>query len=287
MSDQKPYVVYYHAGCSDGFGAAWAAWKTLGNTLPYGCMEFVPWVYGRSYDRIQKPDAERYYFLDCAPDLETYRRLTESYGKEVYVIDHHATAIRTLGGWSKRGMLDVTRSGAVLAWKFFHPTEPIPKLLQYVQDRDLWHHDLEDTQQINAYIDSLEFKFEEWDYTDGVLGHEAGREKIFQAGHAIWSYQRKEIERIVGKTHVRMIQSGKDLPCEIHCVNTSTLTSQVCHAILDKYPSAQIAGAYWMDCNTEVWSLRSRMGGTDVARFAEGLGGGGHPCSAGFRRPRP
>ena len=32
---KKPVIVFYHERCSDGFGAAWAAWKKFGARAAY------------------------------------------------------------------------------------------------------------------------------------------------------------------------------------------------------------------------------------------------------------
>jgi len=43
-------------------------------------------------------------------------------------------------------------SGAVLAWQYFMPNEPVPDLLRYVEDQDLWNWKLPHSDAVNAAI---------------------------------------------------------------------------------------------------------------------------------------
>lgn len=266
-------IVFYHGGCSDGFGAAWAAKRS--NTIS-SLATYVPFVYGRRHDAIQNADRDLYYFLDCSPTIDDYDRLTQSFGRTIIVIDHHETALKNLQG-KPNVHLDMTRSGAVLSWKYFRPNQDIPPILRYVQDRDLWHHDLPDTYAINAYINAQQFNYEVWDNVNHMLEYD--RDKVVSLGGAVQDFQNREIEKLLSKVHTREL-----LGQPVLCVNTSTLPSELCHAILDKYPTCDVAGSYWTDGNIEFWSLRSRTGGVNVATLSEKFGGGGHPSSAGFRR---
>ena len=65
------------------------------------------------------------------------------------VLDHHATAAEDLAGLPFV-TIDLDRSGAVLAWEHFHPGRPVPLLLRYVQDRDLWRWALPRSREVNA-----------------------------------------------------------------------------------------------------------------------------------------
>ena len=72
------------------------------------------------------------------------------------------------------------RSGAVLAWEWAH-TQPVPWLLQYVQDKDLWHWQLPHSREISAALASYAFDFAKWEQLQfetlkvegtGILRHE-------------------------------------------------------------------------------------------------------------------
>eukprot|EP01126_Amoeba_proteus_P030795 TRINITY_DN3035_c0_g2_i1.p3 TRINITY_DN3035_c0_g2~~TRINITY_DN3035_c0_g2_i1.p3 ORF type:complete len:104 (-),score=20.01 TRINITY_DN3035_c0_g2_i1:806-1117(-) len=58
--------------------------------------------------------------------------------------------------------LNLKHSGAALAWKFFFPDFPTPKLIQYVEDQDLWNWALPNSKEFNIARDLVPFDFQEW-----------------------------------------------------------------------------------------------------------------------------
>ena len=68
--------------------------------------------------------------------------------ERLVVLDHHVSARdRYLADPSLAGrvadnghhvVFDLAHSGAVLAWQHLHPDRPLPELLAYVEDQDLW-----------------------------------------------------------------------------------------------------------------------------------------------------
>ena len=128
-TDAKSYVLY-HANCFDGMGAAYAAWTQLGDVN----VEYIPVQYGSP-----PPETEagsNVYIVDFSYSKGT---LDEIKGKSAHmiVLDHHKTAAEDLDGYPG-AIFDMKRSGAMLAWDYFHPGVHAPLLLDYIQDRDLW-----------------------------------------------------------------------------------------------------------------------------------------------------
>ena len=77
-------VVIYHANCTDGFGAAYSAWKLLGNRAEYyACKHGVkpPNVKGKNVA-----------ILDFAFDNKTTKKMIKD-AKDLIVIDHHKSAM--------------------------------------------------------------------------------------------------------------------------------------------------------------------------------------------------
>ena len=59
---------------------------------------------------------------------------------KLVVLDHHKSAAEKLTGYQCRcGVVhfDMNKSGARLAWEFFHPDKPVPGLIRYIEDRDI------------------------------------------------------------------------------------------------------------------------------------------------------
>jgi oligoribonuclease NrnB/cAMP/cGMP phosphodiesterase (DHH superfamily) len=146
-------VCYYHAGCPDGFGAAWAVWRAWG---PSG--RFVARGHSDALDAFSH-QGDQVVFVDIAPTVEQAVELGEV-AQQLVVLDHHLTARdrfaddpRLLPSLADRGhqvRFDLSHSGAVLAWQHFHGEEPVPSLLAYVEDQDLWRWKLPESGAINA-----------------------------------------------------------------------------------------------------------------------------------------
>ena len=77
-------VVIYHADCTDGFGAAYSAWKLLGNRAEYyACKHGTP-----------PPDVtgKTIVILDFSFDNATTKKMIDD-AEELLVIDHHKSAM--------------------------------------------------------------------------------------------------------------------------------------------------------------------------------------------------
>ncbi|MDH5307390.1 MAG: hypothetical protein OEW02_09410, partial [Myxococcales bacterium] len=77
---------YFHAGCPDGFGAAWAVWRSWGDEARY-----VPRSHGDPFDPTIHEDTE-VVFVDIALRNDQLRALGEVADRLV-VLDHHVSAL--------------------------------------------------------------------------------------------------------------------------------------------------------------------------------------------------
>ena len=58
---------------------------------------------------------------------------------------------------------DNDQSGAMLAWRFFHPGTEVPMLIQHIDDRDRWVFALLGSKEIHAALASYKpWSFEQW-----------------------------------------------------------------------------------------------------------------------------
>jgi oligoribonuclease NrnB/cAMP/cGMP phosphodiesterase (DHH superfamily) len=153
-------LVLYHSNCADGFGAAWAAWKKLGNKADYKDVS-----YGS-----ELPDVEQYhtiYILDFSYPRDVLEELRTA-GFLVKIVDHHKSAQEALKDFPG-AIFDMEHSGAYLAWKYFHPELEIPHLIRLVEDRDLWFFKLPHSRELSAWIWSYPFDFTLWSQMAEVL----------------------------------------------------------------------------------------------------------------------
>ncbi len=76
---------FFHAGCPDGFGAAWSVWRAWGDEGRY-----VPRGHEDPLDA-SAHDGDLVVFVDISPPNDAMRELGEVAAKLV-VLDHHVSA---------------------------------------------------------------------------------------------------------------------------------------------------------------------------------------------------
>ena len=284
-------AILYHGGCIDGFTAAWAVARSPGvagepvTLIPVRHTEPPPELTG----------AEKVYVVDFCYPLGTLTSLA-SKGRVVSVFDHHQSAMDQIGRHipellvpdathlsyntpvDEHGYLsiqiDMKRSGAGIAWDFMHGTER-PPLVDYVEDRDLWRHDLPDSREVSAYLRTLEPSLELWGElaaTDINQLADQGRGVVAQLDAIVRdavdrSYMCEMGDRTFPITNV-VYTAGSDT-AEALCAHWGT----------------PMAG-YFLQLETGGWQYGFRSADADVMTvhdFAEQFGGGGHPAASGCR----
>lgn len=268
MNEQT--VVLYHAGCVDGFAAAFAACKKYGSLADYIPVSYgSPAIDGRGQDIIM---------VDFSYPPSELAALAER-ANSVVVIDHHAAAIQGLqaarGADNLTLILDTSRSGCVLAWESFFPDVPVPGLFLYVQDQDLWQWKLPNSRAVFAGISVEPFEFPAW----ANLLADTDIATLADRGEVILKYQDMLVKAAIEHATMGYI-GGYYVPC----VNSTVLPNEVAEAIYTNHPFA----AVWYDAEEgRKFSLRSHPEtGIDVNTVARMFGGGGHPHAAGFRVPK-
>ena len=262
----KPLLIY-HGGCQDGFGAAWAVWKRRGDDFDY-----FPGIHHEPPPDVSGRDL---VIADFSYPLEIMRRLLTA-ADSITIIDHHVSAARELqpllDAGDIDGIFDMQKSGAMLTWEWFHPGEPAPRLLEYIQDRDLYRFALPDSRAISSALFSHPQDFATW---DALMAGDL--EQLRQDGIAIERKQQRDIRALVKSGTRRMQLSGYEVPV----LNVPfTMASDAGNLLAQGEP---FAVCYWDDADGRVFSLRSSAEGMDVSEIARAFGGGGHRHAAGFR----
>lgn len=255
---QDPTAVLYHADCADGFGAAWALWKK------YPDARYIPVKHGQPPP--EGLDGAHVMMVDFSYRREVIEQLAQS-AASLLILDHHVTAQAALAGLPY-AYFDVKKSGAVLAWEWAH-AEPVPWLLQYVQDKDLWQWRLPDSREMNAALASYPFDFQVW---EGLT-----RDVLKVEGRAILRREHSLIDKIIEES-VLVEFEGETVPA----VYSPVMTSQIGERLCQGFPFCLI----WHERDgLRYFSLRSKPGTADVSALASRYGGGGHVNAAGFSRP--
>jgi len=255
--------VWYHANCADGFGAAWSAWKVLGDGACY-----QPVRHGDPVPEVRS--GMRLAIVDFAYPRETLLQIAEQV-ESLIVLDHHRSAAADLDGL-EFARFDLSKSGARMAWEYWHPSEPLPELLAYVEDRDLWNWKLPESREVALALTQTLFSFDSWESFEV--------DKLRAQGAVLLSYQQSIIARALSKHHWTEL-AGYRIPV----VNSIVFQSEIGDELCKMYPEAPFA-AVWVQKTEDLqaWSLRS-IGEFDVSLVAARFGGGGHRNAAGFGLP--
>lgn len=280
----KPLCIY-HGNCFDGFTAAWAVWKRFGDGADYLAANYgdaPPDVTGRDV-----------IIVDFSYKRDVLARMI-SEANTLLLLDHHKTAEADLSGqpapratWEEHlayagapgcetyGIqFDMERSGAGLAWDYFHPGEARPRFLAHTEDRDLWRFAMKGTREVHAAMSSRAFSFEDWEeiYYEPVSD-------LIREGAAIDRKHLRDIATLVGAHAYRMTIGGHDVPvCNLPVTMCSDAGNKMC-------AGEPFAATYYDTATHRNYSLRSTDAGLDVSEIAKQYGGGGHRNASGFRLP--
>lgn len=271
MSSPKTLVLY-HGKCADGFGAALSAWMALGDSA-----EYRPCVYGEPTPEVAGRDV---FILDYSFEPDVMRALGTQ-ARSITLLDHHVSAQKRLHclqlDCEHRLYFDLGRSGAVIAWEFFHPGQPVPYLLQAVQARDLWTWDVPDARPFLAALDLLPTEFPAWKAVLEQSGQE--RQRMVERGVAMEAKFDALCATIAEQPAAIRIDGEAGL-----MVNAPSDFASAVGSLL-----AQRSGTFSLIWRVDQQgrlkcSLRS-VKSFDVERLAARFGGGGHAQAAAFILP--
>lgn len=276
-SDRKPLVVY-HAGCADGFAAAWCFWHFYKDTY-----EYFPGVYQGNLPDVVDRDV---YLVDFSFKRDKVELMLE-YAKSITLLDHHASALSDLWDFAKYQNFNMShctleKSGARIAWDFIKQkekhTKKVPRILEHIEDRDLWKFKLEHTREIMSAVFSYDYTFETYEKLMS-LG-KTGINQLYKEGIAIERKYQKDLNSILKQT-VRMMTIGDFV---VPVANANYQFASDIGNILSE--DRAFAATYYDTSMHRNFSLRSRDNGIDVSEIAKLYGGGGHPRAAGFKVSR-
>lgn len=266
----KKVLILYHKDCPDGFGGAYSAWKKFGNKADYIAVspQELPLKFPKNAD---------IYAIDVSYPIDAQRKLLDE-NSSLTVIDHHISGM-TDTKKAPEYVFSLDHSGSVLAWKYFHPHLKVPKLLEYIEDIDLWRFSIADVDSIMAYAFLKPYDFRVWDAMVKEIETLSGRKKYKLYGSIIKEYENATINDVAKKAQLVKFQ-GKS----VYAVNSSLrrITSMLAHNLVKtKHPFSVV---WYIEGGIIHASLRSN-GAVDVSKIAAKYGGGGHKRSAGFSIP--
>lgn len=267
MKTLEDIVVIYHANCQDGFGAAYAAWKKFGDQAAYCPSKVQDSVPPGLNDK-------EVYILDYSYDQATLEELRKR-NRKVVVIDHHQSAKEAVTTFSEN-VFDDSHSGAVLAWQYFHHNSPAPKLLQHIEDSDLWAFKLPETKSVVAHLWQHVREFAVWDQLFTDLEDPQEFRKFVEKGDFILEQKQKYVQELL--TYKASVEFAGHQSLAVNCARP--YRSDVGNALAEETGTFGIVWYHYEGA----WHISMRsVGDFDVSKLAEQYGGGGHKNAASVR----
>jgi len=261
----KNIVVIYHDDL-DGFGAAWAAWKKFGNKADYFSADYADtapvMVKGKEL-----------YMLDFGYSKKIMEALLEA-NKKFVLIDHHITRTDTVK-ILKEYVWDVKRSGCALAWEYFHPDKKIPKMLEYIEDYDLWKFKFKNTRELTIFLESAKRDFKAWNKFAADIENKKKFVSYLEKGEIILNFTDKLVKFLASNAKEAIFEGKRAM-----VVNSPIFNSEIGNYLINK--TKKPIAVIWSVKNGQITvSLRSSKQ-VDVSKISRKYKGGGHKQAAGF-----
>ena len=269
MTTISDALILYHADCDDGFGAAYAAWLSLGDGA-----EYQPIYYGDQIppDRLK---GRQVFILDFSFSPAVLRNMAQHAAK-IVLLDHHRSAASQWIGVEPipnvEILFDMDRSGAQMAWDYFHSGSVRPPLIDHIGDRDLWRFALADTKAFCAGLSLIPTSFESWQI---AASHP---EDLIAKGRTVLEVLQRQIDSALRKDLRPVTLCGY----QGLATNAISNTSEIGHAIAKR--SGTFSLTFFIKGDEAICSLRS-IAPFDVSVIATHYGGGGHAQASGFTVP--
>ncbi|MBK7005167.1 MAG: phosphoesterase [Burkholderiales bacterium] len=274
LDDPLPLVIYHGRNCPDGFAAALAARLFYGERAEYlgldhgdvTKVEDLPALHGRAVT-----------ILDFSFSPEILAQV-EARAAKLVLLDHHQSAADKLTGFACRcGVVhfDMGKSGARLAWEFFHPDQSVPELVKFIEDRDIWVWRYPESAAFLAALDMEVFDFARW---AEIAAFDAEQLAQFMArGQAMDEKFSKLAADIADGAQPVLFNGESGL-----MVNAPGMFHSLVGEVLSK--KSGTFALMWTAGKGGIVKvgLRSQRGYNCIA-LAESMGGGGHAQACGFK----
>jgi oligoribonuclease NrnB/cAMP/cGMP phosphodiesterase (DHH superfamily) len=231
-----------------------------------------------------------------------------NYAREVIWLDHHKTAFEM---WCPKHdlpkfvqteaipvsgakpitchiVLDNDKSGAMLAWEYFHPDTPVPDLIKRIDDRDRWVFQYPDSRALHAGLQLTKpWKFENWKHLvpmNSAFWLGAYGDVVREGEIALQVYDQQIADRVKVAEKCSIVLSEAPTPRPVVgglAVNSALHQSEIGNELAKASGTFGLVWYYDSATKRANVSLRS-IGDYDVSAIAKAFGGGGHRNAAGF-----
>lgn len=273
-NDPDPLVIYHGHTCPDGFAAALAAW------LFYeGKAEFLGLDHGdvRTLADLPALDGRAVYILDFSFSAEILRGIEERAAKLV-LLDHHKSAAEQLTGFACRcGVVhfDMHKSGSHLAWEFFQPKRPLPDLVRFIEDRDIWTWQYPASAGFLAALDMEPFDFAHW---AAMADFDAEQIAAFMARGQAMDQKFNKLAADIAQCALPITFNGQQ--------GLMVNAPGVFHSVVGDMLSRQSGSFALLWCVSKEGVVKAGFRSQrdfDCIALARSMGGGGHAQACGFK----
>ncbi len=201
----------------------------------------------------------------------------EKVAKRLVVLDHHIGTKEAVEA-VREHIFDNDRSGAGIAWEYFHPDKKLPRLLAHIQENDIWRFTLPYHKETAAFLSTIPFSFSFWENLSDEFEDDKTFDKYVEKGRAYAEYFDYVCDYLAKQAELVKFNGY-----EIFAVNAPRLfRSELGHKLaLKKSPFAIV----WYRNEGKLHFSMRGDGSIDLTKIAKKYGGSGHKNAAAFRLP--
>ena len=218
-------------------------------------------------------EGKELYLLDFCYKQETMDELA-SKAHALTVLDHHE-GVREIVESLASHVYAEDRSGATIAWTYFHPNTSVPTFLQYVEDADLYKKVSDDELAVITYCYAQPWHFDIWDEHVRRVEDPSERAQIIEQGKVYREYFDLLTHQLAGSAELVTFEGHA---CYL-VAGERMFVTPLGALLVKKHPPLALI----VRVGTEGLRVSLRGNGSvDVAALARKYGGNGHPDSAAF-----
>lgn len=198
--DDQVVRVVSRTGCVDSDTASWVAWGTLHHDA----------TYQRIQDQDPVPDmvcplGESILFLDVTFSPDMMERLMAGDNRCV-VICRTRSVLEVCVKCRVPHYFSPELSVAASTWNYYHPGEPLPKMVECVDDHVVGRGRIPFSTEVVRGMQTHDFSFEKWTALSGApLG-------LKQDGEAVMRFHRLVVARMANQACIIHV-AGHEVPC--------------------------------------------------------------------------
>lgn len=284
--DNTSFLVIYHDKCPDGLTAKSIAQLHFERVNVQNKIAYYAGKHGDIFP-VELAEDKIVYFLDFVYPEDQFVAI-KNVAKKIYVLDHHISNLNYLEKYKDYDKVNTrycttSKSGAGIAWSFFFPKSPEPSIVTYIQDRDIWSWN---SNQTKPFLTALEKDGINQDIYYDILKlyvqenfQEYNRviEDITEKGKAYLEYFNSVCEQLSKDYSYVNFKNYKNIPI-INC--PSKFASEVGNLIAEQHPKSFVI---LYNIREQEVRLSFRSVSFDVTAPASLFKGGGHKQAAGAR----